>query len=309
MLSSKKIVPTNLIKRIFRDFSTSASLLAGDDKWKKLKDVNWAKKCEKIKAHHEPGPHQKLPLPPAKPCPAPMVTCVEKPSPPDPVCTPCPPCPSRHPDCYHPVIQRIPDIPLPEQTCPAPPDPPPGRIKCYEHPRPLGPTIDCPSCCKLAQAGIYTNVNFPKDVDEVTATLSELNYYDRRKSATISVSEPVELWVINSVPEEYRKNRIAFIYKPIKNVMQQGTNNLHSWRIRFDTKERWENPTMGWCSSGDSHSNLSIRFSSRDDAILYCERNKYKWCVLEQEAKKKLPKPKSYAQIFSWNRRTRSSTK
>lgn len=31
--------------------------------------------------------------------------------------------------------------------------------------------------------------------------------------------------------------------------MQSGTNNINRWQIDFDTRERWENPLMGWTST------------------------------------------------------------
>lgn len=31
--------------------------------------------------------------------------------------------------------------------------------------------------------------------------------------------------------------------------MQSGTNNIDHWELDFDTKERWENPLMGWSST------------------------------------------------------------
>lgn len=55
--------------------------------------------------------------------------------------------------------------------------------------------------------------------------------------------------ITSGVPEEHIKTRTVRIYKPAKNAMQSGTNNINFWQISFDTRERWENPLMGWCSS------------------------------------------------------------
>lgn len=43
-------------------------------------------------------------------------------------------------------------------------------------------------------------------------------------------------------------------------------------RIQFDTRERWENPAMGWSSSGDPLAGLDLEFSSREAAEVYCQR-------------------------------------
>lgn len=54
---------------------------------------------------------------------------------------------------------------------------------------------------------------------------------------------------ISGIPEEQFKTRRVRIYEPPKNAMQSGTNNIGHWELDFDTKERWENPLMGWCST------------------------------------------------------------
>lgn len=33
--------------------------------------------------------------------------------------------------------------------------------------------------------------------------------------------------------------------------MQSGTNNIGHWEMEFETRERWENPLMGWSSRSD----------------------------------------------------------
>ena len=54
--------------------------------------------------------------------------------------------------------------------------------------------------------------------------------------------------MLSGVPEEQLKSRRIRIYTPAKNAMQSGTHRTHKWRIEFDTRERWENPLMGWTS-------------------------------------------------------------
>ena len=53
---------------------------------------------------------------------------------------------------------------------------------------------------------------------------------------------------ISGVPEELKRTRVVRIYKPARNAMQSGTNNINHWNLEFDTQERWENPLMGWAS-------------------------------------------------------------
>jgi NADH dehydrogenase (ubiquinone) Fe-S protein 4 len=58
---------------------------------------------------------------------------------------------------------------------------------------------------------------------------------------------------------------------------------------------------------GDPLSNLKVQFHTEEDAIAFCEKNGWKWYV--QKQKEKELKPKSYGVNFSWNKRTRVSTK
>ena len=58
---------------------------------------------------------------------------------------------------------------------------------------------------------------------------------------------------------------------------------------------------------GDPLSNMKLDFRSEEDAIDFCEKNGWKWFV--DKKKEKEPKVKSYGINFSWNKRTRVSTK
>lgn len=54
---------------------------------------------------------------------------------------------------------------------------------------------------------------------------------------------------MNGIPEEHTRERRVRIHIPAKNSMQSGTNNIDYWKIDFDSRERWENPLMGWTST------------------------------------------------------------
>jgi NADH dehydrogenase (ubiquinone) Fe-S protein 4 len=45
------------------------------------------------------------------------------------------------------------------------------------------------------------------------------------------------------------KERRCRIFVSARNAMQSGTHNTKKWKIEWDTKERWENPLMGWAST------------------------------------------------------------
>lgn len=130
---------------------------------------------------------------------------------------------------------------------------------------------------------------------------------DKMLKSYITVDEKVDLSSLTGVPEEHVKTRLVRIYVPSKNAMQSGTDNTLSWQMSFDTRERWENPLMGWSSTGDPLSNMKLDFSSKDEAINFCEKNGWQWYV--DEPAPKITREKSYGYNFSWNKRTRVSTK
>ncbi|XP_046604006.1 NADH dehydrogenase [ubiquinone] iron-sulfur protein 4, mitochondrial [Neodiprion virginianus] len=123
----------------------------------------------------------------------------------------------------------------------------------------------------------------------------------------ITIEGPENVAVLSGVPEEHIKNRTVRIYEPAKNAMQSGTNNINFWQMDFDTRERWENPLMGWTSSGDPHSNLKVEFATKEEAIAHCEKMGWRYYIQKPNAK--TPKPRSYGVNFSWDKRTRVSTK
>lgn len=86
------------------------------------------------------------------------------------------------------------------------------------------------------------------DVNTALAAPEELEQKNKLQG-TITVPVKVDISPITGVPEEHVKGRRVRIYMPPKNAMQSGTNNVNTWQIDFDTRERWENPLMGWCSS------------------------------------------------------------
>lgn len=58
---------------------------------------------------------------------------------------------------------------------------------------------------------------------------------------------------------------------------------------------------------GDPLSNMKVSFASEDEAIAFCEKNGWQWYV--EQPKPVKTKVKNYGVNFSWNKRTRVSTK
>lgn len=89
------------------------------------------------------------------------------------------------------------------------------------------------------------------------------------------------------------------ISKPVKPATQSGTWGSHAWRMDWDMLgkgHRWENPLMGWQSSGDFMQGTNIKFKSKEDAIAFAEKQGYEWYV--QEPNERRVVPKAYANNF-----------
>ena len=65
----------------------------------------------------------------------------------------------------------------------------------------------------------------------------------------------------------------ARIYQRPKNAMQSGKALVDQWVLEFDPAEaRKPDPLMGWAGSGDTQSQVTLRFPCRDDAVAYADR-------------------------------------
>jgi len=142
---------------------------------------------------------------------------------------------------------------------------------------------------------------------KVVLTPKEEIAHREKMQGTITVDVPLDITTISGVPEEHTKSRRVRIFKPTKNAMQSGTSNTKRWKIEFETRERWENPLMGWSSSGDPLSNIQVDFLQKEEAVAFCEKNGWPWFV--EEPVERPMKPKSYGANFSWSKNTRVSTK
>ncbi|KAF6125966.1 NADH:ubiquinone oxidoreductase subunit S4 [Phyllostomus discolor] len=97
---------------------------------------------------------------------------------------------------------------------------------------------------------------------------------DRTRDAQlIMVDEKLDITTLTGVPEEHIKTRRVRIFVPARNNMQSGVNNTKKWKMEFDTRERWENPLMGWASTADPLSNMVLTFSTKEDAAAFAEKN------------------------------------
>ncbi|ROW08075.1 hypothetical protein VPNG_06092 [Cytospora leucostoma] len=107
--------------------------------------------------------------------------------------------------------------------------------------------------------------------------------------------------VLSGAPMELQA-RIVRIYKPAKPATQSGDWKTKKWRMDWDVLgkgHRWENPLMGWQSSGDFMQGTNLSFKTKEDAILFAEKQGYEYFVQEPNERKFAPK--AYANNFLYS--------
>ena len=78
--------------------------------------------------------------------------------------------------------------------------------------------------------------------------------------------------------------------------MQSGRGKLKTWILEFETKDPSINPLMGWETSTDTLEEVILKFSTKEQAVEYAEKNNIIYTVIEP--KKKEFVIKSYADNF-----------
>ncbi|XP_053180688.1 NADH dehydrogenase [ubiquinone] iron-sulfur protein 4, mitochondrial [Scomber japonicus] len=148
---------------------------------------------------------------------------------------------------------------------------------------------------------------FLNPIRSTSTSTSRLAEKSGQDTQLITVDEKLDITSLTGVPDEHIKTRKVHIFVSAKSAMQSGVNSTKKWKMDFDTRERWENPLMGWASTADPLSNMLLSFSSKEDAIAFAEKNGWSYDVTEKRAPK--PRVKSYGANFSWDKRTRRSAK
>ncbi|XP_039069872.1 NADH dehydrogenase [ubiquinone] iron-sulfur protein 4, mitochondrial-like [Hibiscus syriacus] len=96
-------------------------------------------------------------------------------------------------------------------------------------------------------------------------------------------TKPGEVGMVSGIPEQQLKRRVI-IYSPARTASQKGSGKVGKWKIDFLSTHKWDNPLMGWTSTGDPYANVGeagLEFDSEEAAKAFAE--KYGW---EYQAKK-----------------------
>ncbi|MCW5700294.1 MAG: ETC complex I subunit [Rhodospirillales bacterium] len=92
------------------------------------------------------------------------------------------------------------------------------------------------------------------------------------------------------------------IYRPSKTAMQSGRAKARTWVLEYDpSAPKVIDPLMGWVGSSNTQTQVRLRFSSREAAIAYAERNGLTYECHEPLGRR--VRPKSYADNFAFDRR------
>tara|TARA_B100000686_G_scaffold299758_1_gene333791 strand:- start:389 stop:676 length:288 start_codon:yes stop_codon:yes gene_type:complete len=92
----------------------------------------------------------------------------------------------------------------------------------------------------------------------------------------------------------------ALIYKPSKTAMQSGKRNTKNWVLEFETKDTGVDPLMGWETSVDTMSEVKLKFSTKDQAIIYAKKYNIDYNIIEPKKRKIIKK--SYSDNFTRNK-------
>ncbi|KAH9303758.1 hypothetical protein KI387_008162, partial [Taxus chinensis] len=92
---------------------------------------------------------------------------------------------------------------------------------------------------------------------------------------------PGEIGEVAGIPEEHL-HRDVIIYSPGRVATQQGSGKVGRWKIDFLSTQKWENPLMGWTSTGDPYANVgdaALYFKSKEAAIHFAEKHGWDYKV------------------------------
>ncbi|PWA41278.1 NADH dehydrogenase [Artemisia annua] len=100
-------------------------------------------------------------------------------------------------------------------------------------------------------------------------------------SALVESIRPGEGGIIAGIPQEQLRRKVL-IYSPARTATQQGAGKVGKWKINFLSTQKWENPLMGWTSTGDPYANVGeagLSFDSEEAAKAFAEKHGWEYQV------------------------------
>lgn len=100
-----------------------------------------------------------------------------------------------------------------------------------------------------------------------------------------------------------RETQTARIYRTPKSAMQSGRARTDDWVLQYEPAEpKRIDPLTGWFGSGDTRSQVRLRFPTMEAAIAYAEAKGLTYQVEQPPPARAEIKPKAYADNFRFNR-------
>ncbi|ONK59810.1 uncharacterized protein A4U43_C08F10940 [Asparagus officinalis] len=136
----------------------------------------------------------------------------------------------------------------------------------------------------------------------VAPSSAQISHQTTRSLSSDALVEikPGEIGIVSGIPEEHLKRRVI-IYSPARTSSQQGSGKVGKWKINFMSIQKWENPLMGWTSTGDPYANVGdagLAFDSKEAAKAFAE--KHGWDYMVKKRHTPVLKVKAYADNFKW---------
>ena len=95
----------------------------------------------------------------------------------------------------------------------------------------------------------------------------------------------------------------ARIYRPAPSATQSGPGSDKPWRLVFEPESAQTiDPLMGWTGSSDMRSQIRLRFTTREEAVRYAERNGLAYVVEEPASSSASRRLASYYDNFRTTR-------
>ncbi len=94
----------------------------------------------------------------------------------------------------------------------------------------------------------------------------------------------------------------AIIYSPAKSSMQSGVAKTGYWVLEFkNILAKTNNPLMGWAGGSETETQISLKFSTLNDAINYANTQKIPFIV--RKPKQRSLRIKSYSANYAFDSR------
>jgi NADH dehydrogenase len=95
-------------------------------------------------------------------------------------------------------------------------------------------------------------------------------------------TDRVALEAFLGVPAEMLSRKVL-IYKPAKTATQHGWAATKQWVMKFSPGPQWTNPLMGWTSTSDPLTEMSIKFPTKEAALAFAAENGFDSNVSDEE--------------------------